>query len=133
MKNLYNTIGIVLIALLLVTTFIDTNIPYLPVIILVLFAVITYLHTWKRSVNKIVLEGPYAEFEMMDGKTVKVHQREIVMVKFTNAGVVVVNKKKDEFHFKKKNKDAVIIKEGEVLTEFRQEDFPFAEFRSASR
>ena len=133
MKNLYNIIGIILIALLLATTFTEVDVPYLPVLILVLFVVITVLHTWKRSVNKIVLEGPYAEFEMLDGKKVKLHQRELVMVKFTNAGVVLVSKKKDEFHFKKRNKDAVIIKEGEILHEFRQEDFPFAEFRNASR
>lgn len=130
-KKPQTVICMLLIMVLIVTTMTDMDVPYLPVLVMVILCIMAFVHSRKTAVKEIVLDGEKVELLLSDGSTVMLHQREIAQLKFSSSRIVIVLRNRDDYNIPKKNAKAIIRRGEEPLREIGEDDFPFAEMKKA--
>jgi hypothetical protein len=127
-KIFYYIWGLLLAALLGYSLFMDADTSVLVVTLVVLFGGAALFRNWKNSVVEIEIRDEVAYMEMLDGKQQAIKLIGIVLIRETNNGTII--------HFSdgetvrtRNGKNKIIIKNGDhVTSQFRKEDFPYANF-----
>lgn len=130
MKNLkvvYYIWGILLAVLLCLFTFVDTDLPMIPILAILLFGGAALFRSWKKSLVKIIIEEDAVHLHMFDGQKRSIIPEGVTLIREINGGTAVHLKDGSEYHAKK-GKITICIGD-EVVHEFREDDFPYAEFR----
>lgn len=127
-KIFYYIWGVLLAVLIFVTLFVESASNLLPVTAIVLFGGAALFRSWKNSVVEIEIKDGVAHMVMMDGKEMAIYIDAIVQIRDTTNGFHLRFADGEEVRTRK-GKNKIVIKTGdEVITEFRQEDFPKAQF-----
>jgi hypothetical protein len=127
-KIFYYIWGLLLAALLGYSLFMDVDTSVLVATLVVLFGGAALFRNWKNSVVEIEIRDEVAYMEMLDGKQQAIKLIGIVLIRETNNGTII--------HFSdgesvrtRNGKNKIIIRNGDhVTSQFRKEDFPYAEF-----
>ncbi len=114
-----------LLAMMFVFVFVDTDFPVLTIMIIALFAGALLLKSWKTLLVEIVVEEGAVHLKTYDGKTRSIIPRGVIKVSEADGKLVVGLSDGSEYRAKK-GKVKIIVGD-EVLREFREEDFPYAE------
>lgn len=132
-KIFYYIWGIMLAVLLGYSLFVETDNSVLVVALVVLFGGAALFRNWKNSVVEIEIRDEIAYMEMLDGKQKAIRLFGIIQIRKTNNGTILRFSDGEEVHTRN-GKNKIIIKNGDnVTSEFRKEDFPFAEFVVANK
>ena len=132
-KIFYYIWGILLAALLGYSLFVETDNSVLVVALVVLFGGAALFRNWKNSVVEIEIRDEIAYMEMLDGKQKAIRLFGIIQIRKTNNGTILRFSDGEEVHTRN-GKNKIIIKNGDnVTSEFRKEDFPYAEFVVANK
>lgn len=126
-KFVYYIWGALLVVLLILFLFVDTNAPVVPVMAIVLFGGAALFRSWKKSLVEVIVEEDAVHLRVMDGQERHIIPEGVTQIREINGGFGVRLKDGSDYHAKK-GKFIVRTSEGE-FTEFRPEDFPYAEFR----
>ncbi len=129
-NKIYTAILMILLLALIVTTMMDINVPYLPVLVVAAFVVAAIMHSRKTFITELILDGEMAELVLAGGQRKKIRQRDIVQIKVSGTGAVMILKNKEDYNIRKKT---VIRKDGRIQQGIGENDFPFAEFKKALR
>lgn len=130
MKNLkfvYYIWGVLLAGFLAFALFADTDLPVVPIAAVILFGGAALFRSWKKSLVEIVVEEDAVHLRVMDGHERHIIPEGVTQIREINGGFGVRLKDGSDYHAKK-GKFFIRTAEGE-FTEFRPEDFPYAEFR----
>ena len=134
MKNLkvvYYIWGVLLVVLLCLFTFVETDLPVIPIMAIVLFGGAGLFRSWKRSLVEVVVEEDAVHLRLYDGKKRSIIPQGVTLIREINGGTAVHLKDGSEYHAKK---GKITIKVGdETFTEFYQDHFPYAEFRALKK
>ena len=127
-KNFYY-VWYALLAACLALIFIKNEPEYMmPVVVILLLAGTGLQRMWKKAIVEIRIEGEHVEIELYDKTYVTLGMAHIVQIQNTTSGKYVVLSNKDEYRSLNGARGAVIKKDGKETREFRQEDFPYAQF-----
>ena len=126
-KIFYYIWGILLAVLLGVYIFMDMDSSVLAVTLLVLFGGAAIFRNWKMSVVEIEIRDDIAYMEMLDGRQKAIKLFGIIQIRKTNNGTILRFSDGEEVRTRN-GKNKIIIRNGDnVTSEFRKEDFPYAE------
>lgn len=126
-KIFYYIWGILLVALLGYSLFMDADTSVLVVTLVVLFGGAAIFRSWKNSVVEIEIEDGVAHMYMLDGKKKAIYIKAIVQIRETNTGTFIRFADGEEVRTRK-GKEKIVVRHGDsVVNCFRKEDFPFAE------
>ena len=126
-KIFYYIWGILLAVLLGVYIFMDMDSSVLAVTLLVLFGGAAIFRNWKMSVVEIEIRDDVAYMEMLDGRQKAIKLFGIIQIRKTNNGTILRFSDGEEVRTRN-GKNKIIIRNGDnVTSEFRKEDFPYAE------
>ena len=126
-KIFYYIWGILLAVLLGSYIFMEVDTSVLVVAVIVLFGGAALFRNWKSSVVEIEIRDEVAYMDMLDGKKKAIKLIGIIQIRKTNNGTILRFSDGEEVHTKN-GKNKIIIRNGDnVTSEFRKEDFPYAE------
>ena len=126
-KIFYYIWGILLAVLLGTYIFLEVDTSVLVAAVIVLFGGATLFRNWKSSVVEIEIRDEVAYMEMLDGRQKAIKLFGIIQIRKTNNGTVLKFSDGEEVHTRN-GKNKIIIRNGDnVTSEFRKEDFPYAE------
>ena len=126
-KIFYYIWGILLAVLLGTYIFLEVDTSVLVAAVIVLFGGAALFRNWKSSVVEIEIRDEVAYMEMLDGRQKAIKLFGIIQIRKTNNGTVLKFSDGEEVHTRN-GKNKIIIRNGDnVTSEFRKEDFPYAE------
>ncbi len=126
-KIFYYIWGILLAVLLGSYIFMEVDTSVLVAAVIVLFGGAALFRNWKSSVVEIEIRDEVAYMDMLDGKKKAIKLIGIIQIRKTNNGTILRFSDGEEVHTKN-GKNKIIIRNGDnVTSEFRKEDFPYAE------
>ena len=126
-KIFYYIWGILLAVLLGAYIFMEVDSSVLVAAVIVLFGGAALFRNWKSSVVEIEIRDEVAYMEMLDGRQKAIKLFGIIQIRKTNNGTVLKFSDGEEVHTRN-GKNKIIIRNGDnVTSEFRKEDFPYAE------
>ena len=132
-KIFYYIWGILLAVLLGVYIFMEVDSSVLVAAVIVLFGGAALFRNWKGSVVEIEIRDEVAYMEMLDGRHKAIKLFGIIQIRKTNNGTVLKFSDGEEVHTRN-GKNKIIIRNGDhVTSEFRKEDFPYAEIINAKK
>lgn len=132
-KIFYYIWGILLAVLLGAYIFMEVDSSVLVAAVIVLFGGAALFRNWKGSVVEIEIRDEVAYMEMLDGRQKAIKLFGIIQIRKTNNGTVLKFSDGEEVHTRN-GKNKIIIRNGDnVTSEFRKEDFPYAEIINAKK
>jgi hypothetical protein len=132
-KIFYYIWGILLAVLLGSYVFMELDTSVLVAAVIVLFGGAALFRNWKSSVVEIEIRDEAAYMEMLDGRKKAIKLIGIIQIRKTNNGTVLRFSDGEEVHTRN-GKNKIIIRNGDnVTSEFRKEDFPYAEIINAKK
>ena len=127
-KIYYYIWAVLLAVLIFLTLFVEAASNLLPVTGFVLFGGAALFRSWKNSVVEIEIRDGVAYMTMLDGKEKAIYINAIVQIRDTTNGIHIRFADGEEVRTRK-GKNKIVIRTGDgVIGEFRQKDFPKAEF-----
>ena len=132
-KLFYYIWGILLGVLLGSYIFMEVDTSVLVAAVIILFGGAALFRNWKSSVVEIEIRDEVAYMEMLDGRQKAIKLFGIIQIRKTNNGTVLKFSDGEEVHTRN-GKNKIIIRNGDnVTSEFRKEDFPYAEIINAKK
>jgi hypothetical protein len=132
-KIFYYIWGILLAVLLGSYVFMELDTSVLVAAVIVLFGGAALFRNWKSSVVEIEIRDDVAYMDMLDGRKKAIKLIGIIQIRKTNNGTVLRFSDGEEVHTRN-GKNKIIIRNGDnVTSEFRKEDFPYAEIINAKK
>ncbi len=132
-KIFYYIWGILLAMLLGAYIFMEVDSSVLVAAVIVLFGGAALFRNWKGSVVEIEIRDEVAYMKMLDGRQKAIKLFGIIQIRKTNNGTVLKFSDGEEVHTRN-GKNKIIIRNGDnVTSEFRKEDFPYAEIINAKK
>ena len=132
-KFFYYIWGVLLAVLLGSYIFMEVDTSVLVAAVIVLFGGAALFRNWKSSVVEIEIRDEVAYMEMLDGRQKAIKLFGIIQIRKTNNGTVLKFSDGEEVHTRN-GKNKIIIRNGDnVTSEFRKEDFPYAEIIVANK
>lgn len=132
-KICYYIWGILLAVLLGSYVFMELDTSVLVAAVIVLFGGAALFRNWKSSVVEIEIRDEAAYMEMLDGRKKAIKLIGIIQIRKTNNGTVLRFSDGEEVHTRN-GKNKIVIRNGDnVTSEFRKEDFPYAEIINAKK
>ena len=126
-KIFYYIWGILLAVLLGSYIFMEVDTSVLVAAVIVLFGGAALFRNWKSSVVEIEIRDEVAYMEMLDGRQKAIKLFGIIQIRKTNNGTILRFSDGEEVRTRN-GKNKIIIRNGDnVTSEFRKEDFPYAE------
>ena len=126
-KIFYYIWGILLAVLLGSYVFLEVDTSVLVAAVIVLFGGAALFRNWKSSVVEIEIRDEVAYMEMLDGRQKAIKLFGIIQIRKTNNGTILRFSDGEEVRTRN-GKNKIIIRNGDnVTSEFRKEDFPYAE------
>ena len=126
-KIFYYIWGILLAVLLGSYIFMEMDSSVLVVAVIILFGGAALFRNWKSSVVEIEIRDEIAYMEMLDGRQKAIKLFGIIQIRKTNNGTILRFSDGEEVRTRN-GKNKIIIRNGDnVTSEFRKEDFPYAE------
>ena len=132
-KIFYYIWGILLAVLLGSYVFMELDTSVLVAAVIVLFGGAALFRNWKSSVVEIEIRDDVAYMDMLDGRKKAIKLIGIIQIRKTNNGTVLRFSDGEEVHTRN-GKNKIVIRNGDnVTSEFRKEDFPYAEIINAKK
>ena len=127
-KKVLNICFFVLIVVVIASMVIDGNREALPVAVVLLLVVVALVRICQGSVVEIVIRDGIAEMEFFDKTRKKIPLEDIVIVKKSSSGEILILSNKAKIRTMKRPVQTTVYNEGSVTHEIRQKDFPDTKF-----
>lgn len=127
-KKVLNICFFVLIVVVIASMVMDGNREALPVAVVLLLVVVALVRICQGSVVEIVIRDGIAEMEFFDKTRKKIPLEDIVIVKKSSSGEILILSNKAKIRTMKRPVQTTVYNEGSVTHEIRQKDFPDARF-----
>ena len=128
LKAFYLIWGVLMGAVLIFSTFVETDLPVVPILAIILFGGAALIRSWKTTVVEIVVEENAVHFEFFNGSKRSVIPQGVWQIRKSHNEIKIALTDKTEYRVRKGN-NKITVRNGEtVVHELREEDFPHAQF-----